>query len=113
MTEPVKRYVTTCDCMSEAVWGDYVRHADYERLEQECARLRSLWELELNRATQAESALAVKQWELDEALADKAAIDLLNQYIVTAEHPETGKTAICADSGTLRDCMDAALSAKP
>ena len=58
---------------------------DYARLEQECERLR----------------------------ADKAAIDLLNQYIVTAEHPETGKTAICADSGTLRDCMEAALSAKP
>lgn len=40
MTEPVKRYVTTCDCMSEAVWGDYVRHEDYTRLEQECERLR-------------------------------------------------------------------------
>lgn len=37
----VKRYVTTCDCMSEASWGDYVRHADYARLEQECERLRS------------------------------------------------------------------------
>lgn len=36
MTEPVKRYVTTCDCMSEAGWGDYVRHDDYARLEQEC-----------------------------------------------------------------------------
>lgn len=34
MTEPVNRYVTTCDCMSEAVWGDYVRHEDYVRLEQ-------------------------------------------------------------------------------
>ena len=41
MTEPVKRYVTTCDCMSEAVWGDYVRQDDYARLEQECERLRA------------------------------------------------------------------------
>lgn len=69
--------------MSEAVWGDYVRQDDYAHLEQECERLR----------------------------ADKAAIDLLNQYIVTAEYPETGKTAICADSGTLRDCMEVTLSA--
>lgn len=42
MSEPVKRYVTTCDCMSEASWGDYVRHDDYARLEQECERLRDL-----------------------------------------------------------------------
>ena len=64
---------------------DVVLANDYARLEQECERLR----------------------------ADKAAIDLLNQYIITAGHPVTGKTAICADSGTLRDCMEAALSAKP
>lgn len=44
MTEPVKRYVTTCDCMSEAAWGDYVRHEDYARLEQECERLRNALE---------------------------------------------------------------------
>jgi len=37
----VKRYVTTCECMSEAGWGDYVLAADYDRLEQECERLRS------------------------------------------------------------------------
>lgn len=36
----VKRYVTTCDCMSEASWGDYVQHEDYAALEAECARLR-------------------------------------------------------------------------
>ena len=37
----VKRYVTTCDCMSEAAWGDYVRHNDYAALEAECERLRA------------------------------------------------------------------------
>lgn len=113
MSEPVKRYVTTCDCMSEAVWGDYVRQDDYAQLSQECERLSN----ELNNMRiswglmQSERAAALNQ--VAGFLADKAAIDLLNQYIVTAEHPETGKTAICADSGTLRDCMEAALSAKP
>lgn len=90
MTEPVKRYnpidyAGYSALLAEDCLGVCVYHDDYARLEQECERL----------------------------LADKAAIDLLNQYIVTAEHPVTGKTAICADSGTLRDCMEAALSAKP
>ena len=34
-----KRFMATCDCMSEAAWGDYVRHADYAALEAENARL--------------------------------------------------------------------------
>ena len=37
----VKRYVVTCDCMSEAAWGDYVRHDDYATLEAESAKLRA------------------------------------------------------------------------
>lgn len=37
----VKRYVTTCDCMSPAAWGDYVRHDDYAALEAELAKLRA------------------------------------------------------------------------
>lgn len=102
MTEPVKRYYIMESAVvpmldNQMTYTPLVNYktdvhvvplvmaADYARLEQECERL----------------------------LADKAAIDLLNQYIVTAEHPVTGKTAICADSGTLRDCMEAALSAKP
>ena len=88
MTEPVKRYNLRQNIPATATTflPDVVVSAtDYARLEQECERLRS----------------------------DKAAIDLLNQYIITAEHPVTGKTAICADSGTLRDCMEAVLSAKP
>ena len=36
----VKRYVVTCDCMSEAAWGDYVRHDDYAALEAERDSLR-------------------------------------------------------------------------
>jgi len=35
----VKRYVTTCDCMSEASWGDYVRHSEYEALQSLNAEL--------------------------------------------------------------------------
>lgn len=67
MSETVKRYMATCDCMNEAGWGDYVRHEDYARLEQERERLRSLWELELDRATTAENESAINQWALDEA----------------------------------------------
>lgn len=37
----VKRYVTTCDCMSPAAWGDYVRYDDYAALEAELAKLRA------------------------------------------------------------------------
>lgn len=41
MNDEVKRYVTTCDCMSEAAWGDYVRHSDYEALRTQVAELRA------------------------------------------------------------------------
>jgi hypothetical protein len=41
----VKRFVTTCDCVSEADWGDYVRHSDYAALEAECVRLREALEV--------------------------------------------------------------------
>lgn len=41
MSETVKRYVTTCDCMSPAAWGDYVRYDDYATLEAENAKLRA------------------------------------------------------------------------
>lgn len=37
----VKRFVTTCDCMSETAWGDYVRHSDYAALEVERDNLRT------------------------------------------------------------------------
>lgn len=37
----VNRYVTTCDCMSEAAWGDYVRHSDYDALRTQVAELRA------------------------------------------------------------------------
>lgn len=89
--------------------------AEYARLEQECERLRAglkgdydldAW---LDWATEKESLLK----QVEGLRSDKDAIDLLNRYIVTADHPETGKTAILADSGTLRDCMEAALSTKP
>ena len=36
----VKRFMATCDCMSEVAWGDYVSHDDYAALEAECERLR-------------------------------------------------------------------------
>lgn len=42
-----QRYVTTCDCMRPAAWGDFVRHEDYETLAAENARLRA--ELEQSR----------------------------------------------------------------
>lgn len=29
MSATIKRFVTTCDCMSPAEWGDYVLHADH------------------------------------------------------------------------------------
>ena len=35
----VDRYVTTCDCMSKASWGDYVRFSDYDALRAENAEL--------------------------------------------------------------------------
>ena len=35
----VDRYVTTCDCMSKASWGDYVRFSDYDALRAELAEL--------------------------------------------------------------------------
>lgn len=40
----VKRYVTTCDCMSPAAWGDYVRYDDYAALEAENAKLKGEYE---------------------------------------------------------------------
>lgn len=36
-----KRFMATCDCMSEVAWGDYVSHDDYAALEAECARLKN------------------------------------------------------------------------
>ena len=36
-----KRFMATCDCMSEAAWGDYVHHDDYAALEAENARLQN------------------------------------------------------------------------
>lgn len=29
MSAPIKRYAPTCDCMSNASWGDYVLHSDH------------------------------------------------------------------------------------
>ena len=43
--------------------------------------------------------------------AESARVDFLDAYIVTADAPDTGKAAMLADSGTLRECIDAALSA--
>ena len=43
--------------------------------------------------------------------AESARVDFLDAYIVTADAPDTGKVAMLADSGTLRECIDAALSA--
>ena len=42
--------------------------------------------------------------------AESARVDFLDAYIVTADAPDTGKAAMLADSGTLRECIDAALS---
>ena len=36
----VKRYVTTCDCMREASWGDYVHQAAYAAVAAERDTLR-------------------------------------------------------------------------
>lgn len=70
MTETVKRYnlrqnipATATTFLPDVV----VSASDYARLEQECERLRSLWELELDRATTAENESAINQWALDEA----------------------------------------------
>lgn len=41
----VDRYVTTCDCMSKASWGDYVRFSDYDALRAENAELVAALEL--------------------------------------------------------------------
>ena len=50
--------------------------------------------------------------ELEGLLCTEAArVDFLDAYIVTADAPDTGKVAMLADSGTLRECIDAALSA--
>ena len=43
--------------------------------------------------------------------SESARVDFLDAYIVTADAPDTGKAAMLADSGTLRECIDAALSA--
>ena len=61
MSETVKRYVTTCDCMSPAAWGDYVRHDDYAALEAELATVKkvaygNMELLDENRNLQAELA---------------------------------------------------------
>ena len=40
--------------------------------------------------------------------AESARVDFLDAYIVTADAPDTGKVAMLADSGTLRECIDAA-----
>ena len=43
--------------------------------------------------------------------AESARVDFLDAYIVTADAPDTGKVAMLADSGTLRECIDFTLSA--
>ena len=43
--------------------------------------------------------------------AESARVDFLDAHILTADAPNTGKVAMLADSGTLRECIDAALSA--
>ena len=44
--------------------------------------------------------------------AESARVDFLDAYIVTADAPDTGKVAMLADSGTLRECIDAAHHSK-
>jgi len=48
----------------------------------------------------------------EELMNESARINFLNNYIVTADNPHTGKVVILADSGTLRECVDTALSIK-
>ena len=98
----VKRFVTTCDCMSEAAWGDYVRHSDYAALEAECERLSN----ELNNMRiswglmQSEREAALKQVE---RLRD----------LLTAWRRMFDAGIGYGDLGVLRGQTDAALSAKP
>lgn len=100
----VTRYVTTCDCMSEAAWDDYVRHDDYAALEDELAKSESrLHEVAVVCATaEQERNAALKQVEgFREALEKIAAIK--NRYN-------------CGDWDEIeeaREIAGTALSAKP
>lgn len=57
---------------------------------------------------------ALRIGELEGLLrAESARVDFLDAHIVTADAPNTGKVAMLADSGTLRECIDAALAELP
>jgi len=69
-------------------------------------------QLELAKANAERDQQAQRIGELEGLLrAESARVDFLDAYIVTADAPDTGKAAMLADSGTLRECIDAALSA--
>ena len=66
---------------------------------------------ERNDAREERDQQAQRIGELEGLLrAESARVDFLDAYIVTADAPDTGKAAMLADSGTLRECIDAALS---
>ena len=55
--------------------------------------------------------ISKKLHEVEEDLANESArLNFLDNYIVTADNPETGKVVLLADSGTLRECIDVAIS---
>ncbi len=75
------------------------QHANnYSRMFEECAEER---DQQAQRIGELEGLLR----------AESARVDFLDAYIVTADAPDTGKVAMLADSGTLRECIDFALSA--
>ena len=89
--------------------------AEVERLDREsqnlsdqlgaCGRDRNMFRAERDQ-------MAQRIGELEGLFrAESARVDFLDAYIVTADAPDTGKVAMLADSGTLRECIDAALSA--
>lgn len=91
----VKRYVVTCDCISEAAWGDYVRHTDYAALEAERDHLK---------ACQGHAQLHIEGLirERNQALAE---CERLSGFLIRASKAKS--------AAELMLIVDAALSANP
>lgn len=102
LSAPSPAGVDGCKCsMSISMLGDGCRHCQPQEYIDRLSEM-----LDEERDQQAQ-----RIGELEGLLrAESARVDFLDAHIVTADAPNTGKVAMLADSGTLRECIAAALS---